>query len=148
MVPTKCWCCTGRTMSQPMSCCRLLDLEWCKDPPDNHATGKGVVMSAAVGGRRGGLGPGVGGPGEFSGVGGSMVVHSAETGAVRGLRSGRALLDRRSHAGQRARQPGQLQSALLPALSAWWYARGRCRRRGLVATRPASLLARRGSGDG
>ena len=22
------WCCTGRTMSQPMSCCRLLDLEW------------------------------------------------------------------------------------------------------------------------
>lgn len=28
MVPTKCWCCTGRTMSQPMSCCRLLDLEW------------------------------------------------------------------------------------------------------------------------
>ena len=22
------WCCTGRIMSQPMSCCRLLDLEW------------------------------------------------------------------------------------------------------------------------
>jgi hypothetical protein len=23
-----CWCCTGGTMSRPMSCCRLLDLEW------------------------------------------------------------------------------------------------------------------------
>lgn len=46
-------------------------------------------MSAAVGGRRGGLGPGVGSPDEFSGAGGSVVVHSAETGAVRGLRSGR-----------------------------------------------------------
>jgi hypothetical protein len=68
-------------------------------------------MSAAVGARLGGLGPGVGGPGEFSGAGGSVVTHSAETGAVRGLRSGRALLDRRSHAGQRARQPG------LPAVS-------------------------------
>jgi|RhiMetdeSRZDD1v2_1073273.scaffolds.fasta_scaffold464589_2 hypothetical protein len=64
-------------------------------------------MSAAVGGRLGGLGPGVGGPDEFSDAGGSVVAHSAETGAVRGLRSGRALLDRRSHAGQRARQPGQ-----------------------------------------
>ena len=64
-------------------------------------------MSAAVGGRLGGLGPGVGGPGEFIGAGSSVVAHSAETGAVRGLRSGRALLDRRSHAGQRARQPGQ-----------------------------------------
>jgi hypothetical protein len=63
-------------------------------------------MSAAVGGRRGGSGPGVGSPDEFSGAGGSVVVHSAETGAVRGSRSGRALLDRRSHAGQRARQPG------------------------------------------
>ena len=60
-------------------------------------------MSAAVGGRLGGLGPGVGGPDEFGGV----VAHSAEAGAVRGLRSGRALLDRCSHAGQRARQPGQ-----------------------------------------
>jgi hypothetical protein len=105
-------------------------------------------MSAAVGARLGGLGPGVGGPGEFSGAGGSVVAHSAETGAVRGLRSGRALLDRRSHAGQRARQPGSLPSALLPVPSAWWHARGRCRRRGLVATGPATLLARRGSGDG
>ena len=64
-------------------------------------------MSAGVDGRLGGLGPGVGGPDEFSGAGGSVVAHSAETGAVRGLRSGRVLLDRGSHAGHRARQPGQ-----------------------------------------
>jgi hypothetical protein len=64
-------------------------------------------MSAAVGGRLGGLGLGVGGPDELRGAGGSMVVHSAATGAVRGLRSGRGLLDRRGDAGQRARQPGQ-----------------------------------------
>ena len=63
-------------------------------------------MSAAVDGRLGGLGPGVGGPDEFSGAGG-VAAHSAEAEAVRGLRSGRALLDRCSHAGQRARQPGQ-----------------------------------------
>jgi hypothetical protein len=65
-------------------------------------------MSTAVGGRLGGLGPGVGGPGEFSGAGGSVVAHSAETGAVRGLRSGRALLDRRSPCrtpGAATRQP-------------------------------------------
>jgi hypothetical protein len=68
---------------------------------------QGVAMSAAVGGRLGGLGPGAGGPDELSGAGGLVVVHSAATGAVRGLRSGRGLLDRRGDAGQRARQPSQ-----------------------------------------
>ena len=64
-------------------------------------------MSSAVGGRLGGLGPGAGARTDSAAPGGSGVAHSAETEAVRGLRSGRALLDRRSHAGQRVRQPGQ-----------------------------------------
>jgi hypothetical protein len=63
-------------------------------------------MSAMVGGRLGGLGPGAGGPDELSGAGGSVVVPSAATAAVRGLRPGRGLLDRRGDGGQRAWQPG------------------------------------------
>jgi hypothetical protein len=64
-------------------------------------------MSAAVGGRLGGLGPGVGSPDECSGAGGSMVVQSAATGAVRGLRSGRGSWTGAAMADNGRGNPGQ-----------------------------------------